>query len=209
MLAYLRTPLYLYPDGMRVVAGTARGLRLLAPEGRDVRPTTDRVREATFNALFSMGLIEGSVVCDLFGGTGAMGIEALSRGAAHAHIVDSSNRAIGAIEENLETTSLEAQATVHRRDAFAFLQALSPDTDIDLIIVDPPYKFDEWEELFDALPPATLVVESGSEVDPGDEWSIIRSRKYGGSVVMFLEPAVQEPEAASEDPPEHTSEDRG
>ena len=175
---------------MRVVAGSAKGLRLVAPEGRDVRPTTNRVREATFNALFSMGLIDDAVVCDLFGGTGAMGIEALSRGAAHAHIVDSSNKAIGAIEENLETTKLEAQATIHRRDAFSFLAAASSlPHELDLIIVDPPYRFDEWEELFAALPPAVLVVENGTEVAPGDAWEILRSRKYGGSVVMFLAPA--------------------
>ncbi len=189
---------------MRVVAGTARGLRLLAPQGSDVRPTTDRVREATFNALFSMGRIEGAIVCDLFGGTGAMAIEALSRGAAHAHIVDSSPRAIGAIEENLETTNFEAQATVHRRDAFSFLQSVQnvvgDDTtsEIDLIIVDPPYRYDQWDELFAMLPSATVVVESGDEIDPGDRWSILRSRKYGGSVVMFLEPAARTTKQAVE-----------
>lgn len=190
MLAYSKGCFGIYSLRMRVVAGSAKGLRLVAPEGRDVRPTTDRVREATFNALFSMGLIDGAVVCDLFGGTGAMGIEALSRGAAHAHIVDSSNRAIEVIEENLETTNLEAQATVHRRDAFSFLAAVSSlPHDLDIIIVDPPYKFDAWVELFDALPPAVLVVENGAEIDPGDAWEILRSRKYGGSVVMFLAPA--------------------
>ncbi len=176
---------------MRVVAGSARGLRLVAPEGRDVRPTTDRVREATFNALFSMGRIDGSVVCDLFGGTGAMAIEALSRGAAHAHIVDSSRKAIEVIEENLETTGLSSQATVHQRDAFSFLQSpLGLAGDIDLIIVDPPYLFDKWDELFSALPPALVVVESGEELNTGSRWSMLRSRRYGGSVVMFLEPSA-------------------
>lgn len=177
---------------MRVVAGSAKGLRLVAPPGRDVRPTTDRVREATFNVLFSMGLIDDAVVCDLFGGTGAMGIEALSRGAAHAHIVDSSGKAIEVIEENLETTNLEGQATVHRRDAFSFLAAIeSLQQQPNLIIVDPPYKFDQWEELFAALPAATLVVEAGSELDAGDDWEMIRSRKYGASVVMILESTTQ------------------
>ncbi len=177
---------------MRVVAGSAKGLRLVAPAGRDVRPTTDRVREATFNALFSMGVLDDAVVCDLFGGTGAMAIEALSRGAAHAHIVDTTAPAIGSIEENLETTGLTGEATVHRRDAFTYLETLVRDGDptagIDLFIVDPPYAFDQWQELFDALPKTMVVVESGRPVDPGDAWSILRTRKYGGSVVMFMEP---------------------
>ena len=73
---------------MRVVAGTARGRRIRAPRGRAIRPTSDRVREAIFNALTSLGTLDGAVVADLFAGTGAMGIEALSRGAAHATFVE-------------------------------------------------------------------------------------------------------------------------
>lgn len=157
-----------------------------------MRPTTSRVREATFNALYSLGLIEGAVVVDLFGGTGAMAIEALSRGASYAHIVDQAPRAIGAIEENLETTKFEDRATVHRRDAFSYLGLLeSNGTEVDLVIVDPPYRFDQWDELFAALPDATVVVESGEELDPGPQWSNIRTRTYGGSVVMIMERAAE------------------
>ncbi|MEE9414854.1 MAG: RsmD family RNA methyltransferase [Acidimicrobiales bacterium] len=184
---------------MRVVAGTARGLQLVAPDGTDVRPTTNRVREATFNALYSLGVVDRAVVWDLFAGTGAMAIEALSRGAAHAHIIERSSAAIDAIEINLDTTKLASQASVHRLDAFAFLAnsaerfglAESGDEARLIAIVDPPYQFDEWAELLELLenvPGLTVVIESGQEIDPGKHWSIVRSRRYGGSVVMIMEP---------------------
>src|SRR5438093_104252 len=101
---------------MRVVAGTARGRRLQAPPGRDVRPTSDRVREAVFSSLASLDVIEGATVADLFAGSGAMGVEALSRGAASATFVDSSAAAVAAIRANLADTGLAGTATVVRAD---------------------------------------------------------------------------------------------
>src|SRR6476469_10823502 len=94
---------------MRVVAGSAGGLRLGAPEGHVTRPTSDRAREATFNSLGSLGVVEGATVLDLFAGSGAMGIEALSRDAAHATFVDNDERARTAIRDNLDTTHLAAR----------------------------------------------------------------------------------------------------
>ena len=94
-----------------MVAGTAGGLRLVAPTGQSTRPTSDRVREATFNALHSLGAIEGADVLDLFAGSGAMGIEALSRGAAHATFVDHDERARAAVHANLDVTHLADRAT--------------------------------------------------------------------------------------------------
>lgn len=192
---------------MRVVAGSARGLRLVAPPGSDVRPTTSRVREATFNALFSLGLLDDAVIWDLFAGTAAMAIEALSRGAAHAHVVDRSADAIEAIEMNLQTTNFTDRATVHRMDAFSFLkqhchghlpsqQGDGTDEAHKVIIVDPPYRFDGWDELLGLLeqaPDATVVVESGDEIETGDRWSIVRTRRYGGSVVTIMELKGAEP----------------
>ncbi len=118
---------------MRVVAGHLRGRRLTAPPGRGTRPTSDRVREALFSILEPIG---GARVLDLFAGSGALGIEALSRGALHATFVDRDARAVAAIGRNLAGLGLDS-ATVHRRDALNFLSAATGHWD--LIFVDPPY----------------------------------------------------------------------
>lgn len=118
---------------MRVVAGIHKGRRLHAPAGRDIRPTSDRVREALFQLL---GPLEGVRVLDLFAGSGALAIEALSRGAASAVLVDSDPRAIAAIRRNLEP--LDADAEVRRADALAFLRAYDGPP-FGLVLVDPPY----------------------------------------------------------------------
>src|SRR3954452_20915171 len=97
---------------MRVVAGTARGRPLRAPRGNDIRPTSDMVREAIFNSLTSMDAIADATVYDLFAGTGALGIEALSRGAAHVTFVDHDRTAIAAIEANLAATGLADRQAV-------------------------------------------------------------------------------------------------
>ena len=118
---------------MRVVAGRYKGRRLHAPPGRDTRPTADRVREALFQLL---GPLDGLRVLDLFAGSGALAIEALSRGAAHAVLVDDDPRAIADIRRNLEP--IEAAADVHRRDALAFLRDYAGPP-FDLVLLDPPY----------------------------------------------------------------------
>src|SRR5436309_16131800 len=125
---------------MRVVAGSAGGLRLVAPAGPATRPTSDRVREATFNALGSLGAIEDRDVLDLFAGSGAMGIEALSRGAAHVTFVESDGRALQAIRTNLDTTALADRATVVAGDALTFVRTCG--RRFDLAVLDPPYAFD-------------------------------------------------------------------
>jgi 16S rRNA (guanine966-N2)-methyltransferase len=120
---------------MRVVAGVYGGRRLKAPPGRATRPTSDRVREALFSIL---GPIEGARVLDLYAGSGALGIEALSRGASEAVFVDSDARAVTAIESNLETVG--ARARVHRRDALKWLESAPRGEDaFDLVFADPPY----------------------------------------------------------------------
>jgi 16S rRNA (guanine966-N2)-methyltransferase len=119
---------------VRVVAGELRGRRLSAPPGRATRPTADKVREALFSILGDMG---GLRVLDLFAGSGALGIEALSRGAAEAVFVDSSAAAVAAIRKNLEGLSLAAR--VHRRDALAFLAAAGDPGQFDVVFLDPPY----------------------------------------------------------------------
>ena len=123
---------------MRVIAGTARGRRLAAPRGATVRPTTDRVKEALFSIL--QPRLRGAVVCDLFAGSGALGIEALSRGAASVTFVESNRRALDAIRANLEATGLAAAADVRRADLPQALAVLAGPYDI--VLADPPYDLD-------------------------------------------------------------------
>ena len=176
---------------MRVVAGSAGGRRLLAPPGTDTRPTTDRVREAIFNALASMGVVVDAVVADLFAGSGALGIEALSRGAASAHFVESDRRAAETITANLDALSLADRATVVRRPVDAAIADLP--AFLDLVLADPPYTFDSWAELLGRLLPllaedAVVVVESDRSLALPAGWEKVRERSYGGTVVLFARP---------------------
>ncbi len=173
---------------MRVIAGTARGRRLVAPDGPATRPTTDRVREATFNALGSLGVVVDAVVLDLFAGSGAMGIEALSRGAAHVTFVDSDRAARTAIEANLASCAMAGSATVVAAPAERFLaDAARTGTSFDLAFVDPPYGFDAWDGLLAELPAALVVVESGAPVDPAAGWDLVRTKRYGRTHVTIHE----------------------
>ena len=120
---------------MRIIAGDYKGRRLETPEGYDVRPTTDKVKEALFSIInFD---IPGAKVLDLFGGTGQLGIEALSRGAKFADFVDHRREAQELVRENLRRTGLESKGEVHCMDYEAFLR--SRKTQYDLILLDPPY----------------------------------------------------------------------
>ena len=167
---------------MRVVAGVAGGRRLEAPPGRRVRPTTDRVREALFSSLESLGAVRGATVLDLFAGTGALGIEALSRGAASATFVDADHAAVRSIRANLATTGLHG--TVVQQDVFRFLEDGIRET-FDLAMVDPPYAFGDWPRVLERLPADLVALESGAEVDPGPGWETVRSRRYGDTVVTL------------------------
>lgn len=166
------------------MAGTARGRHLVAPEGTDTRPTSDRVREAVFNSLYSLGAVEGARVADLYAGTGAMGIEALSRGAAHVVFVEEARDAVAALTENLRTTGVGDRAEIVVSDVRRYLEATSDE--FDLVIVDPPYSFDGWGDLLERLPAALIVVESDRPVDVPDGWETHRVKRYGGTVVTIV-----------------------
>lgn len=173
---------------MRVVAGTHGGRILRSPEGSETRPTSDRVRESVFNALWSAGAIEDADVADLFAGSGALGIEALSRGARHAWFVESDAAASALIDENLATLDLSDRATNLRGSVDARLADL-PDG-LDLVLVDPPYAFDGWASLLVALAgkvadDALVVLESDRSVVMPAGWTNVRERSYGGTVVTF------------------------
>lgn len=163
-----------------MVAGSARGRRLAAPPGTSTRPTSDRVREAVFNALHSLGAVEGATVVDLFAGSGAMGIEALSRGAHACTFVELDPRAVAVVKANLQATGLTG--TVLRADATTV--ALPP---ADLALLDPPYAFadEAWRALLDRLEARAAVVESDREVPIGRGWEVLRVRRYGTTVVTI------------------------
>jgi 16S rRNA (guanine966-N2)-methyltransferase len=168
---------------VRVVAGTARGRRLVAPDGTDTRPTSDRVRESIFNSLQSLGVVDDATVVDLFAGSGALGIEALSRGAAYCTFVEPSKAALVTIRANLERAGLAERATVEPCSAEVFLARHPPP--IDLALLDPPYAFDDWPALLARVPAALVVCESDRPVELGDGWDAARTRRYGSTVVTI------------------------
>ncbi len=141
---------------MRVVGGLKRGFKLACPGGKRVRPTADRVREAAFNILTPY-LIE-ALVLDLLAGTGALGIEALSRGAKRATFVDSHHQSIAAIRQNLAHCDFTHKSTIIKKDALAFLRE-NADTltePFDLVFVDPPYAWGKTPELLGLIGPSVL-----------------------------------------------------
>ncbi|MCU1453894.1 MAG: putative ribosomal methyltransferase [Acidimicrobiales bacterium] len=172
---------------LRVVAGAARGRRLAIPAGATTRPTSDRVREAVFNALVSLDVVAGARVIDPFAGSGALGIEALSRGAASAVFVDTDRAARAVVEANLAATDLGDRASVRTGTGE---QVLRRDGPWDLVLLDPPYAFDGWDDLLVAAASSlaeegVIVVESDREVPlpPVLDW--LRCKRYGSTVVTF------------------------
>jgi len=172
---------------MRVVAGELGGRKLVAPPGDATRPTADRVREALFSIL---GDVSGARVLDLYAGSGALGIEALSRGAVTATFVDSSQAAVTAIRRNLSELGIEA--VVQRRDAFAFLAALQAGDPYDLVFADPPYDsaLQVASRLAEALPPlltadAVIVTESNKRAPLELPFPLLRERSYGDTRIAI------------------------
>lgn len=176
---------------MRVIGGEYRGRRLTAPVGPHVRPTSDRVREAVFSMLYSLGGVEGLQVVDLFAGTGALGIEALSRGAASVTFVEQHPGSVAAIRANLVAvgmTEAEAQgeATVVRADADSWVSGTAARYDVALC--DPPYGYDGWATLIDRIPADLVVLESAAELAVPPGWEVLRLKRYGGTIVTVARP---------------------
>jgi 16S rRNA (guanine966-N2)-methyltransferase len=149
------------------------------------------VRESVFNALGSLGAIEGTRVLDLFAGSGALGIEALSRGAASAVFVEQDRLAVASVTANLDSTGLSGAAEVVRRDADRYLAA-APGS-FDLVLLDPPYRFADWDELLAALEPAVaadavVVIESDREVDLPGRWRVERRKRYSSTFIAIVRP---------------------
>ena len=176
---------------MRVIGGQFRGRRLAGPTGPTVRPTSDRVREAVFDILYSLGGVDGLQVADLFAGTGALGIEALSRGAASVTFVERDPVALGVVRTNLASVGLgeaeeDGDATVVRADVDAW--AATTASRYDLVLCDPPYDYQGGETRIARRPAELAVLESGGELARPRGWGIIKSKRYGGTIVTVARP---------------------
>lgn len=183
----------------RIVAGAARGRRLVVPPGEGTRPTSDRVREAMFSALESeLGAFAGLRVMDLYAGSGALGLEALSRGAAHVLLVESDARAVQSIRSNLAAVRLPGGEVVTTSVERAL--ATSSSEPYDLVLADPPYAL-SGKEVARALtrltggwlhPRSVVVVERPTRAEPLD-WpdglAAVRERRYGETKLWYGRPA--------------------
>ncbi len=181
--------------GLRVIAGKARGRRLKSVPGETTRPITDRVKEAVFNILAPD--IRGASMLDLFAGTGAVGIEALSRGADFVRFIDLNRLPVEVVKANLQSTGLADKAEVLRMDAFQFLER-QPDRQFDYIYIAPPQYKDLWKQ-------AILSVDAHPGWLSADAWVIVQihpveyeqltlqhltefdQRHYGSTLVIFYE----------------------
>jgi len=184
---------------MRVISGIAKGVQLASVPGKSTRPITDRVKEALFNIL-GPNIIDKTLL-DLFGGTGAVGIEALSRGAEHAVFLDINYRAYKVIQKNLEATRLEPYATVLKKDAFVFLRE-EPNRQFDYIYIAPPQYRGMWVKAMEALDhnPGWMVddgvvivqIHPKEFVDNNDYTNLFKfdRRDYGDTLLIFYEYAL-------------------
>lgn len=188
---------------MRIVSGKYRGKRLVAPDGDGTRPTTDRVRESLFNILNHGDFeIDHARVLDIFAGTGALGLEALSRGAAYALFVENDAAARGTIRQNVENLGAQGITQLLRRDATKLGPRISAQgSAFNLVFLDPPYgKGLGKQALASALEggwiadDATLVFECGQDENPmPDGFKLIDERTYGGiKICFFKKVALQE-----------------
>jgi 16S rRNA (guanine966-N2)-methyltransferase len=185
---------------MRIVAGTLRGRALVAPKGHSTRPTSDRTRQAVFNILEHAAWapdLDGARVIDLFAGSGALGLEAISRGAAFCLFVETSEAARGAIRENVDTLSLFGETRVHRRDATDLGKRPAGDgAPFGLAFLDPPYGSGLGEQSLASLaegewlmPGALAVLERGDAEALGETpgYELLDERSWGAARVAFLQ----------------------
>jgi 16S rRNA (guanine966-N2)-methyltransferase len=176
---------------MRIIAGERKGHTIFAPKGIQTRPTSDRVRENVFNIVAPW--IEGARVLDLYAGSGAMGLEALSRGAASAVFVEAEPQAIRAIERNLDKLRLTGARVVRLDASTGLAQEAASGRKYDLVLADPPYSMTDYDALARYLPlvlseDGLVVLESAAKTEPELAGLSIRStRKYGSTRVTVFE----------------------
>ena len=176
---------------MRIIAGDRRGAKIAAPKGDTTRPTGDRIREAAYNLI---GPVDDTAVLDLFAGSGAMGLEALSRGARRCVFVENDRAACAVISSNLEKLRLTG-ALVLQKDAFqALREERGAERTYDLVLVDPPYGAwpDLQSRLAESVPPVLapdgmVVVETSARVEPELPLTLVTSRRYGSArITVFI-----------------------
>ncbi|MGH6761927.1 MAG: 16S rRNA (guanine(966)-N(2))-methyltransferase RsmD [Phyllobacterium sp.] len=183
---------------MRIVGGKFRGRSLATPATSAIRPTTDRTRESLFNIIAHQfpEKLSGSRVLDLFAGTGALGLEAISRGARYGIFVEESTEGRGVIRSNVESFGLTGQTKILRRDATSLGPAGTIEP-FDLVFADPPYGKGLGEKAFLAaleggwLNPDTLMVleeEADAAVELDSRFSIVDERNYGGTIIRLIQP---------------------
>ena len=186
---------------MRIISGTYKGRSISAPKGRRTRPTADRTREALYNILTHADWapsLSGARVIDLFAGSGALGLEALSRGAAFCLFVETDSAARGAVRANVEALQLTGATRIHRRSATA-LGVMPPNigAPFDLAFLDPPYQKDLAAPCLSALTAggwlsaeAIAIVETGAdEALTVPDWETVEARTYGAAKIWFLRAA--------------------
>ncbi len=182
---------------MRVISGSAGGQRLTTPAGNATRPTADRVKEALFSILDSAGSLPEARVLDLFAGSGALGIEALSRGASHATLVEKARPALATLQGNLRQTRLAPQSTVLAMDVFAALELLlRQEKRFDLVLLDPPYARGLHVQVLERIAPLVaidglVVAEASARLPLPERIGGIRRtdrRVYGDTALDFYIP---------------------
>ncbi len=191
---------------MRIVGGQFKGRTIVTPEGQNTRPTSDRAREAIFNILAHADWapnLEGARVLDVFAGSGALGFEAMSRGARFCLFVETDDAARGAIRDNVETFGLFGTTRVHRRDATQLgLRPGSQAEAFNLVFLDPPYRKGLGEKALAALidgnwltEDALIVFERASDEDVfvTEVWQKINEKTYGAAQVLFLKQKILNP----------------
>ena len=174
---------------MRIIAGERKGHTIYAPRGRKTRPTSDRVRENVFNIVAPW--VEDARVLDLFAGSGAMGLEALSRGAASVVFVESDPDAVRTIERNLDKLRLTGATIVRQGISTALAQEANAGRKYDLVLVDPPYAMTEYDVLSRYLPliltdDGLVVLESDARTEPDVGLAVRSRRRYGGTRVTVF-----------------------
>jgi 16S rRNA (guanine966-N2)-methyltransferase len=187
---------------MRITGGRFRSRPLRAPRGRETRPTSDRVREALFGILAAAGAVGGARVLDLYAGTGALALEALSRGAARAVLVEASREALAALRANVAALGVQGEALVVAADVRGAVARLARRGPFDLVLADPPWALVDAGEAGDVLaglagrgafaPAATLVLEHAARSAPPAIPGLVRAgtRRYGDTALSFYKPAI-------------------
>ncbi len=169
---------------MRVIAGSARGRKLIAPDGQGTRPITDRAKEGIFNMLLPIIELDDCRVLDLFAGSGSFGLESLSRGAGHVTFVERNRGAAAVIQKNVDALGFTDQATVLTANVESVVRTAPA---VELAFCDPPYTDDVWAELLPLVPSEVLVGHASFDIPLTDPWIELKRREYGRSKIVIAE----------------------